>query len=105
MAVSATVSEDEIQQKVLEPLGFSNLDRGLLREELRMQPPFLVGDVLQWAHCEYYAAKLIDNLTNSFGSCTVIDKQSGGLLNLKIPRNNRSIGFVFGFMEENKARC
>ena len=70
-----------------------------------MQPPYLVGDVLQWAHCEYYAAKLIDNLTNSFGSCTVIDKQSGGLLNLKIPRNNRSIGFVFGFMEENKARC
>ena len=70
-----------------------------------MLPPYLVGDVLQWAHCEYYAAKLIDNLTNSFGSCTVIDKQSGGLLNLKIPRNNRSIGFVFGFMEENKARC
>ena len=28
MAVSATVSEDEIQQKVLEPLGFSNLDKG-----------------------------------------------------------------------------
>jgi hypothetical protein len=68
-----------------------------------MESPFLVSDVLRWAHCEFHSLKLIEHLGTIFGQCDLID-QISNRLNLKVARHNHSIGFVFGIMEELKPK-
>jgi len=57
--------------------------------------------VLKWAHIEYLGLGLIKNFEEIFGECELLEHFSNRFL-VKVSRNNHSIGFVFGKMEELK---
>jgi predicted phage tail protein len=57
--------------------------------------------VLKWAYIEQQCLKIEQKLATIFGTCVVVQHFSNRL-NLKVERSNKSIGFVFGVMEELK---
>ena len=59
--------------------------------------------MLKWAFIESNGVRLMENLEKIFGECYLLEHYTNRFL-YKVGRNNKSIGYVFGAMEEMKPK-
>lgn len=69
----------------------------------RQEAPYLLTDVLKWAFIEQQGIDLSKQFEKIFGECYLLEHYTTRFL-FKVGRNNHSIGFVFGVMEELKPK-
>lgn len=62
-----------------------------------------VNEVLKWAHIEKNGKALIHDIETRFKEFTLIEHYSNSYT-FKVSRDNNSIGYVFGMMEDLKRR-
>ena len=100
--VNEVESKDVMSRLGMDQVWELNIGRdNRLSKILRQETPFLLQDVLRWAHIEYCGLELVIKLDKIFGECQMVEHFSNRF-NLKVARNKNSIGFVFGVMEELK---
>lgn len=60
-------------------------------------------EFIQWQFAEFNGDKFVNLISNTFQGTEIVEHW-GNSWRLKIKRGAFSIGFLFGFVEENKAR-
>ena len=97
--------------KFMQKAGYSNLvseirEDGLgeaINRILDITGKIYVDEVLKWAHIEKNGKSLIHEIEARFKEVTLIEHYSNSYT-FKVSRDNNSIGFVFGMMEDFKQK-
>ena len=89
---------------LLEEIKIGGLGEELVREALGAKDKKVsVTHLLEWVHVMEHGLVIIQSLAEVFGSVEVLE-QFNEYFKLRVLRQNKSIGFVFGLMESNKER-
>jgi len=59
------------------------------------------NNFVQWIYVETAGMKIVNQIVNQFGTVEILEHYSD-YYKLRVPRGEKSIGFVFGYIERSK---
>lgn len=90
-----------VDELVIAELSETGFGSDLYKQALEMNGNVNVIDFLTWLHAEIHGLRIIYGLIENFGSVEVLEHYND-YYKMRIPRVDKTIGFVFGMIETKK---
>ena len=90
-----------IDESLIDELSQDGLGGDLYKEADEHHGLVSAKNFLLWLYIEQCGLKIIDGLCNDFGSVEILEHYND-YYKMRVPRGEKSIGFVFGLIENKK---
>lgn len=95
------VKKKRIDEVILDELTEGGLGNDIYKESLEFNGNVNTKNFLIWLYVESHGLRIIDGLIEDFKSIELLEHYND-YYKIRVPRLDKSIGYVFGLIETNK---